>query len=194
MVRLDRILLVIVLALLIPSGIACYRAGLHAAPVPVTAPITPDDEIAAAPLFATFAPYGSPIHVITAEVNRARKEIRVMAYSFTADALASALIAAKARGVDVRVIQDGPSTMARGAQAPRLKAAGIEVAPDCEHRIHHNKVLILDRYTVITGSYNFSVSAETSNAENILLVRDDNIAAAFLNDWRRHREHCRELK
>ena len=49
----------------------------------------------------------------------------------------------------------------------------------------HHKVILIDGETVITGSYNFSKNAETSNDENILILKNREIAGAFLREFRR---------
>jgi phosphatidylserine/phosphatidylglycerophosphate/cardiolipin synthase-like enzyme len=55
--------------------------------------------------------------------------------------------------------------------------------------IAHNKVMILDGQTVITGSFNFTKSAEESNAENLLVIRDAAIAGQYAANWHAHAQH-----
>lgn len=64
-----------------------------------------------------------------------------------------------------------------------LKAAEIEVSFDKMPGIAHNKVMIIDKHKIITGSFNFTDAADTRNAENVLLIEDANIAAKYLDNW-----------
>jgi phosphatidylserine/phosphatidylglycerophosphate/cardiolipin synthase-like enzyme len=46
-------------------------------------------------------------------------------------------------------------------------------------------VLIIDRQIVVTGSYNFSVNADTSNDENVIMIDNSQIAAEYLKEFDR---------
>jgi phosphatidylserine/phosphatidylglycerophosphate/cardiolipin synthase-like enzyme len=137
-----------------------------------------------------FSPGGGAQDAIIREVDAARVNIRVLAYSFTSDPIADALIRAHRRGVDVQVIQDGKSLNGVGADGKRCRAAGIQWLADRTHAIAHNKTIVVDRAVVLTGSFNFSESAETRNAENELVLRDMVLAEQYLSDWARHRAHA----
>ncbi len=63
------------------------------------------------------------------------------------------------------------------SSADFLANAGISTQIDAAHAIAHNKVVIIDNETVITGSFNFTKAAEESNAENLLVVRDKELAS-----------------
>jgi phosphatidylserine/phosphatidylglycerophosphate/cardiolipin synthase-like enzyme len=76
---------------------------------------------------------------------------------------------------------------------PQLQAAGIEVRLETRYVAAHNKILLIDaerdRPVVITGSYNFTYSAQARNAENLLILRGNRaLARAYLDNWRRHRD------
>ena len=60
---------------------------------------------------------------------------------------------------------------------------------DSEHAIAHNKVMVIDGATVITGSFNFTAAAEHHNAENLLVIRDAELAAKYESNWTLHRQH-----
>jgi phosphatidylserine/phosphatidylglycerophosphate/cardiolipin synthase-like enzyme len=60
---------------------------------------------------------------------------------------------------------------------------------DAEHAIAHNKVMIIDGETLITGSFNFTKAAQTQNAENLLIIRDQALAAQYTQNWEVHRQH-----
>ena len=136
-----------------------------------------------------FSPHGGATAAIVAEIGRAKKDLRVAAYSFTSEKIALALIAAKARGVDVQVILDDGSAKDKRSQFKQVQAAGVLVYLDSAHAIMHNKVIIVDGSTLLTGSFNFSEAAEKSNAENLLILRGRKLASAYGQDWTNHLKH-----
>jgi phosphatidylserine/phosphatidylglycerophosphate/cardiolipin synthase-like enzyme len=136
-----------------------------------------------------FSPQGGCTEAIVAELNQARSNILVHAYSFTSDTIAKALTVAHRRGVKIRVILDKSQRTANYSSADFLSNAGIETLIDAEHAIAHNKVMIIDGVTVITGSFNFTKAAENSNSENLLVIRDCTLAEKYLANWALHAGH-----
>ncbi len=65
---------------------------------------------------------------------------------------------------------------------------GVETYTDSMHPISHNKLLIIDGSTVITGSVNFTTNSER-NAENLLVIRDAEIAKQYEENWQKHFKH-----
>jgi phosphatidylserine/phosphatidylglycerophosphate/cardiolipin synthase-like enzyme len=72
-----------------------------------------------------------------------------------------------------------------GTAYDRFRLAGLDVRLDGEPGLMHHKALIIDRRIVVVGSYNFTASAEKYNDENLLVIRDPEIAAQFLQEFRR---------
>jgi phosphatidylserine/phosphatidylglycerophosphate/cardiolipin synthase-like enzyme len=142
--------------------------------------------LSADPLSVYFSPNGGCTQAIVEEVGKAKKTVLVQAYSFTSDTIAQALVAAKKRGVDVEAILDKTD---RGSAVDIMVDAGIPTYMDPMHAIAHNKVIVIDGQTVLTGSFNFTPSAENRNAENLLVVRDQPIAAKYAANWQTHFKH-----
>ena len=117
-----------------------------------------------------FSPNGGARDAILTQINQAQSEILVALYYFTDPLLAEALIAAKSRGVTVQVILDRSQRNGRYSQANRLTEARIPVHFDFKHRIFHHKYMVVDNRVVITGSQNWTKSAENVNAENTLIL------------------------
>lgn len=140
-----------------------------------------------------FSPRGGCEGQIVAKIGQARQAILVQAYSFTSAPIASALVGARARGVDVRVILDRSQPTARGSRWPELLAGGVPTSIDAGHAIAHNKLIVIDDAIVLTGSYNFTRSAEHANAENLLTVRSAALAARYAANWRGHQAHSTPL-
>jgi len=144
---------------------------------------------AAPALEVRFSPRGGCTEAIVREIAAARREVLVQAYSFTSPAIAQALVQAHHRGIDVRVICDRGQRTARNSEAARCRDAGIEVLFDAKHAIAHNKIMIFDSRTVVTGSFNFTRAAEDSNAENLLILRDRDMARLYRDNWLHHAGH-----
>jgi len=136
-----------------------------------------------------FSPSGGATQLVVETVAQAKQSILVQAYSFTSAPIAQALVEAKRRGVTVEVILDKSQRTEHYSEADFLAHAGIPVLIDAAHAIAHNKVMIVDGETVITGSFNFTKAAEEHNAENVLVLRDKALATEYAANWQRHRAH-----
>ena len=66
------------------------------------------------------------------------------------------------------------------------------IGPESKHAIAHNKVMVLDGKTVITGSFNFTKAAEEKNAENLLILENAELAKIYMENWEKHRKHSEE--
>ncbi len=144
---------------------------------------------------AAFSPNGGAQPLIVRVIESARQEINVMAYSFTSAPIAEALVRAVKRGVKVQVVADsdantsgGGASKARSAMS-MLVTAGASVKLVDAFAIHHDKVLIVDRRHVQTGSFNYSASAEKKNSENVLVLWDSpDVAKLYLQHFARNSE------
>lgn len=141
------------------------------------------------PVQLYFSPRGGCTQAITREISNAKEEILIQAYSFTSAPIAKSLLAAHKRGIKVAAILDKSQKREKYTSATFLSNAGITVLIDPAHAIAHNKIIIIDRETVITGSFNFSKAAEEKNAENLLIVRSRELAAKYIANWSEHRMH-----
>jgi len=136
-----------------------------------------------------FSPNGGCTEAIVNEVSQAKSEIYVQAYSFTSALIAKALVDAHNRGIKVEVILDKSQKGERYTEATFLTNAGIPTYIDSIHAIAHNKVMIIDKDTVITGSFNFTKAAEEKNAENLLIIKSKELASQYLMNWTKHKNH-----
>lgn len=71
----------------------------------------------------------------------------------------------------------------------RRSPSSIPTFIDAAHAIAHNKVMVIDGQVVITGSFNFTKAAEESNAENLLVIRDTDLAGKYAANWETHLRH-----
>ncbi|MFJ3059165.1 phospholipase D family protein [Herbaspirillum sp. NPDC087042] len=143
---------------------------------------------------SAFAPWDDIEALIVGQLDAARRQILVQAYLLTSRPITDALVAARKRGIDVRVLMDnGQLDKNAGDRLRQLRGAGIPVWLETDYRNAHNKVIVIDAplasATVITGSYNFTWSAQHKNAENILILgRNPPLAARYAENWQRHRQ------
>jgi len=98
--------------------------------------------------------------------------IDVAMYSFTSDPIAQALVNAKERGVKIRVLLDKQQAGSSSSKAEFLANNGILVSLDTHSGYMHNKIAIIDGAVVITGSFNWTESAEERNQENMVVISD----------------------
>lgn len=164
-----RILLAIALCVIAPQG----HATSNSIPLP---------EI-------YFSPDGGCTAAIVREIGRAKTSIVVQAYSFTSPPIAGALVEAFRRGVRVTAVLDKSNLTGRYSAADYLKHSGVPTFIDSRHAIAHNKVIVIDSSTVITGSFNFTKAAEENNAENILILRSASLAAQYTTNIEEHLRH-----
>lgn len=142
-----------------------------------------------------FSPNGGCRDTVVTQINTATNRILIQAYNFTSPAIGDALAAAAKRGVTVVEIQDNIAAHQKTFQGPKLKAAGGKVFIDAKHKIAHNKIMILDGATLITGSFNFSENAEQFNAENLLVIKGaPDLVSAYTVNWSNHLAHATPLK
>jgi len=136
-----------------------------------------------------FSPAGGCTEAVVDALKGAKLAVLVQAYSFTSAPIARALVDAGKRGVNVQVILDSSQKAETYSSADFLAHGGIRCFIDSKHSIAHNKVMVIDGSTVITGSFNFTKAAEEQNAENLLVIQDAKLASRFANNWRSHEKH-----
>jgi phosphatidylserine/phosphatidylglycerophosphate/cardiolipin synthase-like enzyme len=139
-----------------------------------------------------FSPKGGCQDAIVKELRSARQEVLVQAYSFTADPVTVALVEAKKRGVHVEILLDKSNETERYSDLHVFLEKGLHPLIDAHHAIAHSKVMIIDRKTVITGSFNFTHQAELENAENLLILKGHGeLVQAYRQSFLAHKAHCK---
>jgi len=141
------------------------------------------------PIDIYFSPKGGAAGAVVGALDAAKQTVFVQAYSFTNKAIAEALLHAHQRGVVVHVILDKSAVKDRYSEADFVAHSGISLLIDAKHPIAHNKIMIIDGETVITGSFNFTNQAEEHNAENLLVIHDRGMADRYLMNWHDHETH-----
>ncbi|MBB5390763.1 phospholipase D family protein [Herbaspirillum sp. SJZ130] len=169
-------------------------AGLLAAPSALARQAAAPAMAAQGTQQAAFAPWDDIEGLIVGQLAKARRQVLVQAYLLTNRPITDALVAARQRGVDVRVLMDGGQLDKNSSgRLQQLRSAGVPVWLETRYRNAHNKVIVIDAAlpsaTVITGSFNFTWSAQHKNAENILVLgKNPPLAARYAANWERHRQ------
>lgn len=115
----------------------------------------------------------------------ARQSVDICVFTITDDRITSAILDAYSRKVAVRVITDNDKAFDRGSDVERLARAGVDVCVDrTPHHMHH-KFAIFDRKRLLTGSYNWTRSAASSNEENFIIADDARLRTAFQDEFDR---------
>ncbi len=185
--------LTLLIALLIAAGVQPAAAGeappgqsrLFAATGTVQVAFTPGDPVD---------------EILIGVIGQARQQVLVKAFSFTHKRIARALVDAHRRGVRVEVLADErQDRQLEGSVLTDLVRNGIPVWLDAKRASAHNKVMIIDAGTpaavLVTGSYNFTYSAQRRNAENVLVMRGNvALAGAFVDNWQRLRASARPYR
>jgi phosphatidylserine/phosphatidylglycerophosphate/cardiolipin synthase-like enzyme len=141
------------------------------------------------PVSVYFSPRGGGQQAIVDVIGHAKESIYVQAYSFTSAPIAKALVDATKRDVKVEAILDKSQRKETYTGATFLRNEGIPVYIDAAHAIAHNKVMVIDGQTVVTGSFNFTKAAEEKNAENLLIIKDKALAQLYMENWEHHQGH-----
>jgi len=116
-------------------------------------------------------------------VQGAKKSIKFIIFTYTHADLSSAMIAQAKKGIEVRGVIENRGA-SQGAMVP-LYCAKLPVTVDGNSYTMHHKVIIIDDETVITGSYNFTKSANEANDDNALIIHNSAVAALYLQEFER---------
>jgi phosphatidylserine/phosphatidylglycerophosphate/cardiolipin synthase-like enzyme len=146
----------------------------------------PAPAVCAASIETGFSPEGTALPLVLKTIETAQHEIRLMGYSFTSPEVVSALVRAKHRGVDVKIVLDDKGNRNKTSQAAMniVVNAGIPLRTNGRYAIMHDKVIIVDNHTVESGSFNMTRSAASRNSENVLVINDvPEVAQAYLQHW-----------
>lgn len=130
-----------------------------------------------------FCPQDSCAEHLIQKIDSAKDSLYIAIYSFTHDGIADAVIRAKERGVDVKVIFDYDTSANTSSDDEKLASSGVSVARRNGSGIMHNKFSVIDNTVVATGSFNYSNNADTRNEENLIFIESKKVAQQFNQDF-----------
>ena len=132
-----------------------------------------------------FSPEDHPAKRVVELIDGAKRTVDVAMYSFTSKGIARALVRARERGVVVRVVMDDRQARGKHSVDELLRARGIPVFLDGPKKTLHHKFMVVDTQLVLTGSYNFTTSAERRNDENLIVIHSPDLARVYLREMER---------
>ena len=164
-----------------------FRAALSLtlAALSAAVPVSPVSSVSSGVAVAVcFSPEENCAVFADRAIGNAEREILVGAYGLTnGSGIVEALIQAKERGIDVRLIADKTTPCERNSAVEPLAAAGVPIWIDDQARIAHAKTMVIDGAITLTGSYNWTRGA-AANSENLNLISSPAVAAAYAAHWR----------
>jgi phosphatidylserine/phosphatidylglycerophosphate/cardiolipin synthase-like enzyme len=137
-----------------------------------------------------FSPNGGSLDAILNQLISAKKTIFIHAYEITSPKIEKEIVKAHRRDLKIEIIIDHTRSTSKDSMAIFLFKQGVSVLTDKKHPKSHNKVIIIDREFIITGSYNFTKAAE-KNAENVIIIMDPKIAEIYIKNFKEHAEHSK---
>ncbi len=141
-----------------------------------------------------FTPWDDAEGALLRVIQQAKRSIHVQAYTFSSRNIGWALGEAKKRGVQIEMLTDREqATRNEHSLVNTLHDSGIPIWFEVRYASAHNKVMLIDAEgpdpVLVTGSYNFTYSAQARNAENLLILRGNPaLVKVYLDNWRRHRQ------
>ena len=136
-----------------------------------------------------FSPHGGGLDAIVSLINDAERTLDCCIYTFTSRDIANALVKAHELGVSVRIITDESSSNSKYSKKRFLDKRDLPIRIYRGDGLMHNKFMIVDSTTVLTGSFNWTASAENKNYENVIIIKSRELAeqyeAEFGDLWRR---------
>ena len=112
-----------------------------------------------------------------------KKTLDLAIFTLTKDSISNAIEEAHKRGVKVRLIADDSCSLMLGSDVRKLAAMGVPTKTDKAKYYMHNKVAIIDKSVLVTGSYNWSRQATNYNQENILFFENKDLCEKYTEEY-----------
>lgn len=142
-----------------------------------------------------FSPKGGATEALVKEIDGAKNEILVQAYSMTSKPVVQALVNAQKRGVNVQIILDRGQRNEKNPETDFLALSRMATYFDSRHAVAHNNCVIIDSSVLMTGSLNFTKGAADNNAESLLVIRGNRILVSrYIQNFELHRSHSELYK
>jgi phospholipase D len=166
-------------------GVSIVGAFFYAFPSTVDKPTTNSPIIEPFKTAVCFTPPRGCTDFIVNAIKKAKNSIFIQAYSLTCKDITATLIKAHQQGIKVIALVDKGQIKAHHSQIHNLIDNNIPVYIDSVPGLAHNKIVIIDAKTIVTGSFNYSTNADTRNAENVLLIENSKVANLYLANWQK---------
>ena len=148
--------------------------------------------VSSANIEVLYAPHDAPLDRIVTLYQQAKRYIYVSVYGLTYPRAVEALVAAKKRGVDVRMLTDQERTqeVKQHSALRTLRLAGIPIRVNQHEGLMHLKQVVIDDEINASGSMNHTTSGNSYNDERMDIITDGAISRKvrdqFLSMWNDH--------
>ncbi len=132
-----------------------------------------------------FSPGTDCLNAITETLRNAKRSARICVFTISDNRIVDAIKEMQLNGVNIKIISDNDKRFDVGNDIDYIAKLGIDVKLDTTHAHMHHKFAVIDEKITITGSYNWTRSAETKNYENILVTDDNYVAKEYLKEFNR---------
>ncbi len=137
-----------------------------------------------------FTPGGNCLSRVVAEIAKARTEVLVQTSSLSAKPVADALVRARQSNVNVEILLDKRSAASQNNAFYFANLNSVPTYMDGRHAAADSNFIIIDAETVIASSASFQKADTDRNAENLLIVRSENVASGYRATWQEHKAHA----
>lgn len=131
-----------------------------------------------------FSPNGGCQEAVISEINNAHTSIDIAMYALTSREIAQALVKAKERQVKVRITLDPAQIKDHYSKSRYLSSKEVNVKFHMGPGLMHNKFAVIDDKVVVTGSFNWTISADKKNSENLLIITDKELAEKYTKQFK----------
>ncbi len=138
-----------------------------------------------------FCPEDECAEKVKEELGKAKRSISFMAFSFTNQGIANVLLLKKLENISIQGVMEARQ-VTKDSVFQQLQYQGVDVIKDGNPRNMHHKVFMIDEETVVTGSFNPTGGGDSRNDENIVIIKDKDIAEKFLKEYKTVRKEGEE--
>ncbi len=126
-----------------------------------------------------FSPNGGCQQAVITEIGNAQYAIDIAMYYLTSREIAQELVKAKDRKVIIRIVLDQGQETQNYSKSRYLIKRGFEIKYHIGPGIMHNKFALIDGKVLLTGSFNWTPTANEKNEENLLIITDKDLIKKY---------------
>lgn len=130
-----------------------------------------------------FSPGEECRNAIINRINGAIHQVSICVFTISDDRITDSIITAHKKGVNVKIITDNDKSWDEGSDVKQLARLGVSVKMDSTPNHMHHKFMVVDNKSLLTGSYNWTLSAMRYNHENILITEEPGVVRSFLKEF-----------
>lgn len=130
-----------------------------------------------------FSPRNKCSEKICKFIRKAEQTLLICVFTISDNEITKSILSAYARGVDIKIITDNDKTMDKGSDIYQMAKQGIKIKIDMSRHHMHHKFAIRDNQVLLTGSYNWTRSAERYNQENFIITEEKKLVKSFKNEF-----------